>query len=65
MKAVLTRAANADLSEIARHIGRDDISAARRFTAALLRPSAASPACILTLKDRKTWVSAAVSIAII
>lgn len=35
MKAVLTEAALKDLMEIARHIGKDDISAARRFTAAL------------------------------
>ena len=35
MKAVLTDAALRDLKEIARHIGKDDISAARRFTAAL------------------------------
>ncbi|HYI39405.1 MAG TPA: type II toxin-antitoxin system RelE/ParE family toxin [Allosphingosinicella sp.] len=35
MKAVLTQAALKDLLEIARHIGKDDIPAARRFTAAL------------------------------
>ena len=35
MKAVLTQAALKDLLEIARHIGRDDIPAARRTTAAL------------------------------
>lgn len=35
MKAVLTEAARNDLMEIARHIGRDDIPAARRFVVAL------------------------------
>jgi toxin ParE1/3/4 len=35
MKAVLTEAALKDLMAIARHIGKDDIPAARRFTAAL------------------------------
>lgn len=35
MKAVLTQAALKDLLEIARHIGKDNIPAARRFTAAL------------------------------
>jgi plasmid stabilization system protein ParE len=35
MKAVLTRAALNDLSEIARHIGKDNVFSARRFTAAL------------------------------
>ncbi|HET9639842.1 MAG TPA: type II toxin-antitoxin system RelE/ParE family toxin [Allosphingosinicella sp.] len=35
MKAVLTEAARADLAEIARHIGKDSIPTARRFTAAL------------------------------
>jgi toxin ParE1/3/4 len=35
MKAVLTGAALKDLMEIARHIGKDDIQASRRFTAAL------------------------------
>jgi plasmid stabilization system protein ParE len=35
MKAVLTEAGLTDLMEIARHIGRDDIPTARRFTAAL------------------------------
>jgi plasmid stabilization system protein ParE len=35
MKAVLTQAALNDLLEIARHIGKDNIPAARRFTAAL------------------------------
>lgn len=35
MKAVLTQAALDDLLEIARHIGKDNIPAARRFTAAL------------------------------
>jgi plasmid stabilization system protein ParE len=35
MKAVLTQAALKDLLQIARHIGKDNIPAARRFTAAL------------------------------
>lgn len=35
MRAVLTEAALADLAGIARHIGRDSIPAARRFTDAL------------------------------
>lgn len=35
MKAVLTEAALEDPMEIARHIGKDDIPTARRFTAAL------------------------------
>src|SRR5215213_9293453 len=35
MKAVLTDAALKDLMEIARHIGKDNIPAARRVTAAL------------------------------
>lgn len=35
MKAVLTQAALDDLLEIARHIGKDNIPAARRLTAAL------------------------------
>jgi toxin ParE1/3/4 len=37
MRAVLTEAALEDLLEIARHIGRDNIRAARRFTADLRR----------------------------
>lgn len=37
MKAVLTRAAINDLAGIARHIGRDSVPAARRFTASLER----------------------------
>jgi plasmid stabilization system protein ParE len=37
VKAVLTRAAVSDVAEIARHIGRDSVPAARRFTAALER----------------------------
>lgn len=35
MKPVFTKAALKDLMDIARYIGRDDLPAARRFTAAL------------------------------
>jgi plasmid stabilization system protein ParE len=35
VKAFFTDAALADLADIARHIGRDSVPAARRFTAAL------------------------------
>jgi plasmid stabilization system protein ParE len=37
VKAVLTRAAVGDIADIARHIGRDSLLAARSFTAALER----------------------------
>jgi plasmid stabilization system protein ParE len=37
VKAILARAAVGDLAEIARHIGRDSVPAARRFTASLER----------------------------